>query len=76
MILHFPRATRLLHLPFLLPCIPDAYFRLVVVWKIVDWQPPKAKALPKSLFLLLFHFVAPNDGTLPPNAIQPGCTFS
>jgi hypothetical protein len=39
-----------LHLPFILPSIPDAYFWLVVVWKIVNRQPPKAKALPKSLF--------------------------
>ena len=66
MILRFTRTSRLLHLPFILPCIPDAYFWLVMVWKIVDWQPPKAKAPPKSLFLLLFHLVTPNDGTTPP----------
>jgi len=59
------------HLPLVAPPLhtplhPDAYFWLVVLWKIVDRQPPKAKALPKSLFLLLFHLVAPNDGTTPP----------
>ena len=58
------------------PCFPDVYFWLVVVWKIVDWQPPKAKAPPKSLFFSSFHLVAPNDGTTPPNAIQPGRAFS
>jgi hypothetical protein len=36
MILRFPRASRSLHLPFILPCIPDAYFWLVVVFKIVN----------------------------------------
>jgi len=66
MILRFTRTSRSLHLPFILPCIPDAYFWLVVVWIIVDRQPPKAKAPPKSLFLLLFHLVAPDDGTTPP----------
>ena len=66
MILRFPRTSRLSHLPFILPCILDAYFWLVVVWKNVDRQPPKAKAPPKSLFLLLFHLVAPNNGTTPP----------
>jgi hypothetical protein len=76
MILRFPRASRSLHLPFMLPCIQDTYFLFVVVWKIVDQQPPKAKAPPKSLFLLLFHLVAPNDGTMTPNAIQPGRAFS
>ena len=76
MILRLPRASRSLHIPFMLPCIPDAYFLLVVVWKIVDRQPHKANAPPKSLFLLLFHLVAPNDGTTSPNAIQPGRTFS
>jgi hypothetical protein len=72
MILRFPRASRSSHLPFILPSIPaDTYFWLVVVWKIVNRQPPKAKAPPKSLFLLSFHLVAPNNGTTPPNAIQP-----
>ncbi len=66
MILRFPHTSRSLHLPFILPCILDAYFWLVVMWKIVDRQPPKAKAPPKSLFLLLFHLVAPNNGTTPP----------
>jgi len=56
MILRSPRTSRSLHLPFILPCIR----------KIVDRQPPKAKAPLKSLFLLLFHLVAPNDGTTPP----------
>jgi hypothetical protein len=68
--------SRSSHLPFILTCIPDTYFWLVVVWKIVDRQPPKAKAPPKSLFLLLFHLVAPNDGMTFPNAIQPGRAFS
>jgi hypothetical protein len=71
MILRFPRASRSSHLPFILPCIPDTYFWLVVVWKIVDRQPPKAKAPPKSLFLLLFHLVAPNDGTTPLTRSNP-----
>jgi hypothetical protein len=44
--LHSPRAFRLLHLPFILPFIPDTYFWLVVVWKIIHRQLPKAKALP------------------------------
>jgi hypothetical protein len=44
MILRLPCASRLSHLPFIHPCIPDAYFWLVVMWKIVDCQPPKAKA--------------------------------
>jgi hypothetical protein len=36
MILRLPRASRSLHLLFILPSIPDTYFWLVVVWKIVD----------------------------------------
>jgi hypothetical protein len=71
MILCFPHASRSSHLPFILPSIPDAYFWLVVVWKIVNRQPPQAKAPPKSLFFSSFHLVAPNDGTTPPNVIQP-----
>jgi hypothetical protein len=71
MIFRIPHASCLSHLPFKLPSIPDAYFWLVVVWKIVNQQPPKAKAPPKSQFLLLFHLVAPNNGTTPPNAIHP-----
>ena len=71
MILRFPRASRPSHLPFILHSIPDAYFWLVVGWKIVNRQPPQAKAPPKSLFFSSFHLVAPNDGTTPPNAIQP-----
>jgi len=39
-----------LHLPFILPSIPDAYFWSIVVWKIIDRQPPKAKAPSISLF--------------------------
>jgi len=66
MILRFPRASGLSHLPFILFSIRDTYFWLVVVWKIVDQQPPKAKALPKSLFVLSFHLVTPNDGMTPP----------
>jgi len=66
MILRFPHTSRLSHLPFILPCIPVAYFWLVVVWKIVDRQPTKAKALPKSQFFLLFHLIALNNGTAPP----------
>ena len=69
MILCFSHASRLLHLPFILPSIPDAYFWLVVVWKIVNRQPPKAKAPPKCLYYLLFHLVTPNNGTTPPNMI-------
>ena len=65
MILRFPCASRSSHLPFILPSIPDTYFWLVVVWKIVDRQQPKAKAPPKSLFFSSFHLVAPNDGTTP-----------
>jgi hypothetical protein len=76
LILLFPRLFRSSLLPFILPCIPDAYFWLFVVWKIVDRQPPKAKAPPKSLFLLLFHLVTPNDGMTPPNAFQLGRAFS
>jgi len=50
MILHFPRTSRLSHLPFILPSIQDAYFWLVVEWKTVDWQLPKAKAPPNPFF--------------------------
>jgi hypothetical protein len=53
MILRFPHAFRLSLLPFILPCIPDAYFWLVVVWKIVDRQPPKAKAPFISIFVVV-----------------------
>ena len=76
MVLQFPRASRLLYLPFILPSIPDAYFWLVVVWKIVNRQPPKAKAPSESLFFSSFNLVAPNNGTTPPIAIQPGRAFS
>jgi len=51
------------HLPLV---APPLHTPLHPVWKIVDRQPPKAKAPPKSLFLLLFHLVTPNDGTTPP----------
>jgi hypothetical protein len=43
--LRFPGASRSSHLPFILPSIPDAYFWLVVAWKIIDCQPSKAKEL-------------------------------
>jgi hypothetical protein len=41
------------HLPFILPSILDAYFWLVVVWKIINRQSPKAKALPIFLFFVV-----------------------
>ena len=61
MILCFPRASRSSHLPFMLPSIPDAYFWLVVVWKIVNRQPPKAKAPSKSLILFVVPFSPPKQ---------------
>ena len=48
--LYFPHDSRLTHLLSILPSIPDTYFWLVVVWKIINRQPPKAKALPISLY--------------------------
>jgi hypothetical protein len=66
--LRFPHASRSTHIPFILPSISDAYFWLVVVWNIIDRQPPKAKAPPISLFLLLFRLVTPNYGTTPPRS--------
>ena len=42
----FPRA-------FILPSILDAYFWLVVVWKIINQQSPKAKAPPIFLFFVV-----------------------
>ena len=70
--LRFPRASRSLHIPSILPSIPDTYFWLVVVWKIINWQLPKAKAPHISLFFLSFHLVTQKDGTMPPHTIQPG----
>jgi len=40
--LHFPRASCSSHLTFILHSILDAYSWSVVVWKIINWQPPKA----------------------------------
>ena len=48
--LRFPRTSCSLHLPTILPSIPDTYFWLVVVWKIINRQPPMAKAPPISQF--------------------------
>jgi hypothetical protein len=56
--LRFPCASCSSHLPSILSSIPDAYFWLVVVWKIIDQQPPKAKALPISLFFVV-PFIRP-----------------
>ena len=64
--LRFPRASHSSHFPFILLFISEAYFWSVVVWKIIDGQPPQAKAPPISPFFSSFHLVAPNDGTTPP----------
>ena len=40
--LHFPRASRLSHLPSILPFVVAASFWLVVVFKIIDRRPFKA----------------------------------
>ena len=45
-----PPHLLLVALPFIILCIPDAYFWLVVVWKIIDRQPPNAKAPPNLYF--------------------------
>jgi hypothetical protein len=74
--LRLPHASRSLHLPSILPSIPDAYFWLVVVWEIIDRQPPKAKAPPISLFFSSVDLVTPNDGMMPPHAIKPGPSSS
>ena len=57
--LRFPRASRSLHIPSILPSIPDTYFWLVVVWKIINWQLPKAKAPHISLFFFVVPFSHP-----------------
>ena len=61
-------AFRSSHLSPILPSIPDTYFWLVAVWKIINWQPPP------SLYFLLLHLVTPNDGTFSPtqsNSVVP-----
>ena len=70
--LRFPRTFCLSHLPSILPSILDIYFWLVVVWKIIDRQPPKAKALPISLFFVI-PFSHPKwwDNVPPPTQSNP-----
>ena len=75
----FPRASRSSHLPFIIPSIPNAYFwSIIVVWKIIDWQLPEAKALPISLYFSVVPFSPPKpkQWDTSPHAIQPGCASS
>ena len=63
----FPRASCLSHLPSILLSIQETNFWLVVVWKIIDWQQPKAKALPISRFFVVPFCCPKQQDDAPPH---------
>jgi hypothetical protein len=75
--MHFPRASRSLHLPFTLPFIPDAYFLLVVVWKIIEGSRPRPRPAHLSIFFVVpFSHPKRWDGTPPHNPARLRLLFN
>ncbi len=69
--LRFPRASRSLHLPSILPFVAAASFWLVVVFKISDRRPFKATAYFIFYIFSLLSLPPQAMGRVPPRAPRP-----
>jgi hypothetical protein len=79
MLLHIPHASRLLHIPSMLPSVADACFWLVVGFKVVDRWSSKAVVYFILFYFILFfvtQFDTPNNGMVSPHALPPTCLCS
>ncbi len=65
----FPRASRLSHLPSILPSLAAASFWLVVALIIIDRRPFKAAVYFILYIFFVAQFAAPNNGTVSPHAL-------
>jgi hypothetical protein len=63
-------ASRLSHLPYILPSVAAACFWLVVVWAVVDRRLSKAVVYFMFIYFFVAQFDVLNDGTVSPHALS------